>query len=73
MTSGELVLGTDERSSLDIECTVAATLVTFLQSLQTKPRYIIAKAEITRSDTTTKGLDMEREMISEQAAVELLL
>lgn len=43
MTSRDLVVGDDERKSLDIGATVAKALVTFLVDLKTKPRYIIAK------------------------------
>jgi len=43
MTSRGLVTGKDERESLDIGGTVATALVKFLQSLSTRPRYIIAK------------------------------
>ena len=68
MTSGELILGADERSSLDIGSTVAAALVSFLQRLQTKPRYVIAKGGITSSDMVTKGLNMKRATIVGQAA-----
>lgn len=68
MTSRELVVGADERSSLDIGSTVAAALVSFLQRLQTKPRYVIAKGGITSSDMATKGLNMKKATIVGQAA-----
>ncbi|KAF1960151.1 hypothetical protein CC80DRAFT_523317 [Byssothecium circinans] len=68
MTSRKLVVGADERSSLDIGATVAAALVSFLKRLQTKPRYVIAKGGITSSDMATKGLGMKRAMIVGQAA-----
>lgn len=68
MTSRKLIVGADERSSLDIGATVAAVLVQFLQQLQATPRYVIAKGGITSSDMATKGLNMKKAMIVGQAA-----
>ncbi|KAM0548081.1 hypothetical protein ACHAPJ_010139 [Fusarium lateritium] len=68
MTSRELVVGKDEVESLDIGSKVALALVSFLQGLQQKPRYIIAKGGITSSDMATKGLRMKRALIVGQAA-----
>jgi uncharacterized protein YgbK (DUF1537 family) len=68
MTSRDLILGEDERSSLDIGSVIAAALVSFLVRLQTKPRYIIAKGGITSSDMATKALGMKRAMVVGQAA-----
>lgn len=68
MTSRDLITGADERSSLDIGSVVAAALVTFLERLEIKPRYLIAKGGITSSDMATKGLRMERAMVVGQAA-----
>jgi uncharacterized protein YgbK (DUF1537 family) len=68
MTSRKLIVGADERSSLDIGATVAAALVSFLQRLQTRPRYVVAKGGITSSDMATKGLNMKRAWIVGQAA-----
>ena len=68
MTSRDLVIGADERSSLDIGSVVAAALVSFLTRLDTKPRYVIAKGGITSSDMATKALGMKRAMIVGQAA-----
>ncbi|KAF5024346.1 hypothetical protein F66182_3576 [Fusarium sp. NRRL 66182] len=68
MTSRELIVGRDEVESLDIGSTVAVALVSFLQGLQQKPRYIIAKGGITSSDMATKGLRMKRALIVGQAA-----
>jgi len=47
MTSRDLVVGADEKKSLDIGATVARSLVVFLQRLQTRPRYVIAKVSST--------------------------
>ncbi|KAF4991983.1 hypothetical protein FDECE_13847 [Fusarium decemcellulare] len=68
MTSRELVVGDDEAKSLDIGSTVARALVSFLQKLEQKPRYVIAKGGITSSDMATKGLRMKRALIVGQAA-----
>ena len=43
MTSRNLILGSDEKSSLNIGSVVAKALVLFLRLLNPKPRYIIAK------------------------------
>ncbi|KAF1355992.1 hypothetical protein EJ07DRAFT_167836 [Lizonia empirigonia] len=68
MTSRNLITGADERSSLDIGSVVAAALVTFLERLETKPRYLIAKGGITSSDMATKGLKMKKATVVGQAA-----
>lgn len=68
MTSRELIVGADEAKSLDIGSIVARTLVSFLEKLEQKPRYVIAKGGITSSDMATKGLRMKRALIVGQAA-----
>ncbi|CAM1503131.1 Fc.00g079070.m01.CDS01 [Cosmosporella sp. VM-42] len=68
MTSRKLIVGADEAKSLDIGSTVARVLVSFLQRLKQKPRYIIAKGGITSSDMATKALRMKRVLIVGQAA-----
>ncbi|KAF7555780.1 hypothetical protein G7Z17_g1914 [Cylindrodendrum hubeiense] len=68
MTSRELIVGGDEAKSLDIGSTIAKALVSFLQKLEQKPRYVIAKGGITSSDMATKGLRMKRALIVGQAA-----
>ncbi|KAG4428454.1 hypothetical protein IFR05_016066, partial [Cadophora sp. M221] len=60
MTSRSLITGHDGLSSLRIGSVVAAALVTFLQGIEVRPRYIIAKGGITSSDAATKGLGMRR-------------
>lgn len=67
MTSRDLIKGKDERESLDIGSVVARSLVRFLQELQTRPRYIIAKGGITSSDMATKGLKMKVATVVGQA------
>jgi uncharacterized protein YgbK (DUF1537 family) len=68
MTSRDLIIGADERSSLDIGSVVAAALVSFLEQLEVKPRYLIAKGGITSSDMATKGLKMKKATVVGQAA-----
>lgn len=68
MTSRELILGADEAKSLDIGTVVAAALVSFLEQVKEKPRYVIAKGGITSSDMATKGLRFKRATIVGQAA-----
>ncbi|KAF4965455.1 hypothetical protein FSARC_6757 [Fusarium sarcochroum] len=68
MTSRELIVGDDEAKSLDIGSIVARALVSFLQNLEQKPRYVIAKGGITSSDMATKGLRMNHARIVGQAA-----
>lgn len=68
MTSRELITGKDERESLNIGSVIARNLVRFLEDLQTRPRYIIAKGGITSSDMATKGLKMKCATVVGQAA-----
>ena len=56
MTSRDLVRSDDERKSLDIGTVVAKSLVSFLDGMETRPRYVIAKGGITSSvRETTRG------------------
>lgn len=68
MTSRALVKTSDALGSLEIGSKVAAALVLLVQSIETRPRYIIAKGGITSSDAATKGLKMRRARIMGQAA-----
>ncbi|KAI9899693.1 hypothetical protein N3K66_006154 [Trichothecium roseum] len=68
MTSRELIVGEDEAKSLDIGSVVASSLVSFLERLEERPRYVIAKGGITSSDMATKGLRFKRATIVGQAA-----
>ncbi|KAJ5089238.1 hypothetical protein N7532_007922 [Penicillium argentinense] len=68
MTSRKLVTGDDELSSLKIGSAVAEALVSVLQRIEVRPRYIIAKGGITSSDAATKGLNAKRALIVGQAA-----
>ncbi|OQE23908.1 hypothetical protein PENSTE_c008G00799 [Penicillium steckii] len=68
MTSRKLITGDDELSSLKIGSAVAEALVSVLQRIEVRPRYIIAKGGITSSDAATKGLNAKRALIVGQAA-----
>ena len=62
-TSRQLVTGADAASTLTIGQRVSDGLVTLLQTLTTRPRYILAKGGITSSDVATKGLGVQRAMV----------
>jgi uncharacterized protein YgbK (DUF1537 family) len=62
-TSRELVTGADAATTLTIGQRVSDGLVTLLQTLTTRPRYILAKGGITSSDVATKGLGVRRAMV----------
>ncbi|KAJ3458879.1 hypothetical protein MRS44_012988 [Fusarium solani] len=68
MTSRSLVKGIDALGSLRIGSRVAKALVQLVESIDMRPRYIIAKGGITSSDAATKGLKMRRAKILGQAA-----
>jgi uncharacterized protein YgbK (DUF1537 family) len=65
-TSRVLMAGTDADSSLAIGNRVSESLVAVIQSLATRPRYLIAKGGITSSDVATKGLAVQRAMVEGQ-------
>uniref|UniRef100_A0A0B7JYE6 Uncharacterized protein n=1 Tax=Bionectria ochroleuca TaxID=29856 RepID=A0A0B7JYE6_BIOOC len=68
MTSRALIKTDDALTSLKIGSEVAAALVSLLENITIRPRYIIAKGGITSSDAATKGLRMRRARILGQAA-----
>ncbi|ETN46387.1 uncharacterized protein HMPREF1541_00571 [Cyphellophora europaea CBS 101466] len=68
MTSRKLITAEDEVSSLKIGSTVAQSLVDFMELLEQRPRYVIAKGGITSSDAASKSLRMRRAEIAGQAA-----
>lgn len=55
MTSRKLITGSDEATSLDIGATVAKALVSFVERLNSRPRYIIAKVIERRLSHFGKG------------------
>ena len=62
-TSRELITGTDADQSLAIGQRISEGLVTLVQSLHVRPRYILAKGGITSSDVATHGLGVQRAMV----------
>jgi uncharacterized protein YgbK (DUF1537 family) len=62
-TSRQLVTGADAASNLAIGQRVSDGLVTLLQAVTTRPRYILAKGGITSSDVATRGLGVRRAMV----------
>ncbi|KAJ5725211.1 uncharacterized protein N7483_006568, partial [Penicillium malachiteum] len=68
MTSRKLITGADGLSSLKIGSVVAEALVSVLQRIEVRPRYVIAKGGITSSDAATKGLNIKRALIVGQAS-----
>ncbi|KAL6364239.1 hypothetical protein LRP88_02156 [Fusarium phalaenopsidis] len=68
MTSRSLIKGIDALGSLRIGSQVAKALVQFVEAIDVRPRYLIAKGGITSSDAATKGLKMRRAKIVGQAA-----
>lgn len=62
-TSRELVTGADAERSLAIGRQVSTGLVTVVQSLTARPRYLLAKGGITSSDIATQGLGVKRAMV----------
>jgi uncharacterized protein YgbK (DUF1537 family) len=59
-TSRQLVTGTDATESLSISQRVSAGVVSIMQALTTRPRYVLAKGGITSSDVATQGLGVHR-------------
>ncbi len=57
-TSRELIKASTDIENLNISALVSDCLVRVVQSLQQKPRFIIAKGGITSSDIATEGLNV---------------
>jgi uncharacterized protein YgbK (DUF1537 family) len=62
-TSRQLITGADAVSSLSIGQRVSQGLVSIVQALAVRPRYILAKGGITSSDVATQGLGVRRAMV----------
>lgn len=60
MTSRQLVRGDDAKQSLAIGSIVSESLCSFVQGLQVRPRWLVAKGGITSSDLATRGLGVKR-------------
>jgi len=62
-TSRSLVTAGNAEGDLSIGRQVSDALITILQTLCAKPRYLIAKGGITASDVATKGLHVRRALV----------
>ncbi len=62
-TSRQLITADNPEQSLQIGRVVSESLVTIVQRLQTRPRFILAKGGITSSDVATKGLGVKTAMV----------
>jgi uncharacterized protein YgbK (DUF1537 family) len=65
-TSRQLITGEDAESSLSIGQRISEGLVTIVQTISTKPRYLVAKGGITSSDVATQGLGIKRALVPGQ-------
>ncbi len=59
-TSRAIVKGTTKAESLNIVNKVSDGLISIVQKLSNRPKYILAKGGITSSDVATKGLSVRR-------------
>jgi len=66
-TSRQLVTGPDEEGSLEIGSAVSRALVSIVDQLAVRPRWMIAKGGITSSDIATKALGVRRGRVLGQA------
>ena len=62
-TSRELVTGGDALESLSICRRVSEALVTVLERVTSRPRFIVAKGGITSSDLVTRALQVRRALV----------
>lgn len=65
-TSRKLLTGQDATANLAIGKEISETLVTIVQLLAVRPRYLVAKGGITSSDIATQGLGVRRAMVEGQ-------
>ncbi|MEM6628925.1 MAG: four-carbon acid sugar kinase family protein [Bacteroidota bacterium] len=59
-TSRKRIEGKSEEESLEIGAKISEWLVSLVESLETKPSFLVAKGGITSSDTAVKGLNVRR-------------
>lgn len=62
-TSRDIVVGSDEWSSLNINQRISDSLIAIVRGIDCRPSYIVAKGGITSSDIATKGLSVHRAMV----------
>ncbi|WP_299554134.1 four-carbon acid sugar kinase family protein [Seonamhaeicola sp.] len=59
-TSRKLITGTDVSSTINLASTISNALVSIINGLCVRPKYLIAKGGITSHDLAVKGLEMKR-------------
>ncbi|GAB3909995.1 four-carbon acid sugar kinase family protein [Larkinella knui] len=62
-TSRRLEVGVDSESSLAINAAVSGFLVSLVQGLTVRPKFLLAKGGITASDLASKGLSAETALV----------
>lgn len=62
-TSRQLITGDNAHENLQIGNTISAALVTIVNKLKTRPKYLLAKGGITSNDLATKALGMKRSTV----------
>lgn len=62
-TSRKLLTGNDEQSNINIAATVSNALVTLINLIKIRPKYILAKGGITSHDIAISGLAMKRSKV----------
>jgi uncharacterized protein YgbK (DUF1537 family) len=65
-TSRQLITGEDAESSLSIGQRVSEGLVSIVEAISARPRYLVAKGGITSSDVATQGLGIKRALVPGQ-------
>lgn len=59
-TSRKLIKGNDSDSNIDIASKTSQALVSLVNGITIRPKYLLAKGGITSHDLATKGLNMQR-------------
>ncbi len=62
-TSRKLLIGSDVSTTINIASTISNALVSIVNRLDVKPKYLIAKGGITSHDIAIKGLEMKRSKV----------
>jgi uncharacterized protein YgbK (DUF1537 family) len=62
-TSRHLVAGSNAEGDLEIGQRVSQALISVVQGLHVRPRFLVAKGGITSSDIATRGLNVQRALV----------
>lgn len=62
-TSRKLITGKDSDSNINIASKVSNALVSLVQNIKVRPKYLLAKGGITSNDLAIKGLGMKRSKV----------